>query len=162
RQSTAWPAPHDSVGREQPRRAGVSSFGFGGVNAHVLLEEAPPAAPPVPPTESAQLIVLSGRTAAALRRSAEQLRAQVAVMTDAAPPGFLADLAYPWQTGRERFEHRLAVVAAAAAELLNHLDGYLAGAPPKGKVITGAVERMPWRELMQRAQRAAHAVLGQA
>ncbi len=37
-----WRAPATGA----PRRAGVNAFGFGGINAHVVLEE-PPAAPPV-------------------------------------------------------------------------------------------------------------------
>ncbi|MFF2791115.1 beta-ketoacyl synthase N-terminal-like domain-containing protein [Streptomyces sp. NPDC058049] len=32
----------------QPRRAGVNAFGFGGINAHVVLEEAPTASRPAP------------------------------------------------------------------------------------------------------------------
>ncbi|MEJ2417505.1 MAG: SDR family NAD(P)-dependent oxidoreductase [Exilibacterium sp.] len=42
RENREWRRLKDARGREWPRRAGVSSFGFGGVNAHVVLEEFSP------------------------------------------------------------------------------------------------------------------------
>ena len=97
-----WPLPGG------PRRAGVSSFGIGGTNAHAVLEEAPrrPAEPADEPGPPWHLLVLSAKTADALERRGSDLRAWL----ERHPEAELADVAYTLQVGRERFEHRRAVV----------------------------------------------------
>jgi len=72
-----WTAMHDGQGRAIPRRAGVSSFGFGGVNAHVVIEEYLPSEPvtgnhPVAAPETA-VIVLSAKTEERLKAYAGKL-----------------------------------------------------------------------------------------
>lgn len=85
------------------RRAGVSAFGIGGTNAHVVLEEAP-ATRPRPRRHVTELILVSGKTAAAAQDGLDRTAAFVA---DAAP-GELADVAYTLRTGRAELPWRAA------------------------------------------------------
>jgi natural product biosynthesis luciferase-like monooxygenase protein/amino acid adenylation domain-containing protein len=84
-----------------PRRAGVSSFGIGGTNAHVILEEAPPAAPSGA-RRPAQLLLLSAKTRSAL----DTMTANLAEHLKRNPQLDLADVAYSLQTGRRVFGQR--------------------------------------------------------
>ncbi|MEO7733519.1 MAG: type I polyketide synthase, partial [Kofleriaceae bacterium] len=111
----AW--PRNGV----PRLAGVSSFGVSGTNAHLVLEEAPAtraaeiAAPLHAPAApgAAQLIVLSGRTAAAL----DQVAARLRIHLEAHPALALADIAHSLAVTRTHHDHRLACAVASTAEL---------------------------------------------
>ncbi len=89
------------------RRAGVSSFGVGGTNVHVVLEEAPVQAPPVPPhavPAGPQVLLLSAQTATALEESRTALAAALA-----GPDGpELADVAF---TLAGRRKHNLTMAA---------------------------------------------------
>lgn len=100
-----------------PRRAGVSSFGIGGTNAHVVLEEAPQAAPPAPRRERCP-ILLSARSAAALEAATTRLGAALAASD--APE--LADVAYTLSVGRHRFAHRRMLVCTDVEDALAALD----------------------------------------
>lgn len=116
-----WPAS------SAPRRAGVSSLGIGGTNAHAILEE-PPASRPAAPALPAQLLVLSAKSAKALERASERLASRL----EAEPTLDLADVAFTLDEGRERFEHRAAVVARSVTEAVEKLrrrpaDSFLSG-----------------------------------
>lgn len=102
-EASPWPAG------PEPRRAGVSAFGIGGTNAHVVVEEAPPAAQGQSTTgRKEQLFVISARSATALDAAAARLTQHLRRHTDQA----LADMAWTLQAGRHAFAHRRIVVAA--------------------------------------------------
>ncbi|WP_342379873.1 SDR family NAD(P)-dependent oxidoreductase [Myxococcus stipitatus] len=129
-----------------PRRAGVSSFGFGGVNAHVVLEEAP-ALPSRTATEKPRLFLLSARTAEALKTQGLQLAWRLAsrAFTDVGTEqAYLEDVAFTLRHGRHALAHRAALVARSVAELLERLDLFTrdtGGTSPE--VLTGVARGEP-------------------
>ncbi|HYQ64246.1 MAG TPA: type I polyketide synthase, partial [Actinophytocola sp.] len=116
----------------RPRRAGVSSFGISGTNAHVVLEQAPPAAP-APERAPAPSIpwVVSGHTAPALRDQADRLRHSLAGQRP-------DDVGFSLATGRDPLDHRAVVVATDTDDLRAGLDLLADGADGPG-VVTGRV-----------------------
>ncbi len=122
---------------DRPRRAGVSSFGISGTNAHVVLEEAPPApeattvVPGTPVLETPVVPwLLSGRSAAALAAQADRLAG-----VGGADP---VDVGRELLVGRAALEHR-AVVRGAEPETLRDGLARVAAGSPSEHVVTGAV-----------------------
>ncbi|AGP37465.1 type I polyketide synthase [Sorangium cellulosum] len=114
-----------------PRRAGVSSFGIGGTNAHVVLEEAPAAKlPAAAPARSAELFVVSAKSAAALDAAAERLRDHLQAHQGLS----LGDVAFSLATTRSPMEHRLAMAAPSREALREGLDAAARGQTPPGAV----------------------------
>lgn len=119
------------------RRAGVSSFGFTGMNAHVILEEAPtPARDPGRVERPRHLLALSARSSAALGVLATRWADHFG-----APPNThvtMADAAFSANVGRARLAHRACVIASDTREAATLLDAVSQGRPAPG-VITGRV-----------------------
>ena len=107
----AWPV------NGTPRRAGVSSFGLGGTNTHVVLEEAPA---PVPTSSSRpwQLLLLSAKTASALKTAVSNLQHYL----EQHPQANLADIAYTLQVGRSAFNYRQIAVCKDHTEAVSTLE----------------------------------------
>ncbi|QRK07699.1 SDR family NAD(P)-dependent oxidoreductase [Archangium violaceum] len=123
---TAW---EPTQGR---RIAGVSSFGFSGTNAHVVLEEAPPAPARTREVERPEhVLVLSAK-------SAEALRAQAGRYARALEEGSaeLGDICFTAAAGRAHFEHRLTVVGGSAQRVRELLLAAEAGREGEG-VVSG-------------------------
>jgi acyl transferase domain-containing protein len=116
-----------------PRRAGVSAFGVGGTNAHVVIEEAPPARPSSP-SRKCQLLLLSAKTDTALQNMSERLAASV----EAHPDMVLSDVAFTLHRGRQRFKHRRALCVGSAAEVVESLRG-----PDTKTTFTGQAPSRP-------------------
>ncbi|HEV7361476.1 MAG TPA: acyltransferase domain-containing protein, partial [Mycobacterium sp.] len=111
--------------RDRPRRAGVSSFGISGTNAHVILEQAPPAESVGATADSDMPVVpwiLSARSAEALAGQARRLLAHV----EADQQLGATDVGWSLVATRSVFEHR-AVVVGARDELMAGLAGLAAG-----------------------------------
>jgi phthiocerol/phenolphthiocerol synthesis type-I polyketide synthase E len=106
---------------ERPRRAAISAFGMGGMNAHVILEEAPPR-PADADADGPQLLPLSARSPETL----EGMRKALAATLGDTAPANLAEIAFTLQTGRRPMSHRFVGLAhdkASASALLTAGEG---------------------------------------
>lgn len=128
RERQPWPAMRDPDGRDLPRRAGVSSFGFGGVNAHVVLEEFVDRRSSQPRSDEPVIVPLSGRDALRLADQARLLREHLT--KDRAGEISLADLAFTLQSGRTHLACRAAFVVGSLEALEVELDRFLAEKTP--------------------------------
>lgn len=126
RETQPWAPGVGPDGAPTPLRCGVSSFGFGGVNAHVVLEEAPH--PDIAEERAPEQLpfVLSARSEDRLKEQARLLAAHLGRSGHGAAPR-LCDVAYTLLLGREPMEERLALWATSVTELASKLLRFAEG-----------------------------------
>jgi acyl transferase domain-containing protein len=132
--ATPWPRRQGRV-----RRAGISSFGLNGSNAHVVIEEPPPARePPAPNPADARgtVLVLSAADAGALRSLATSWEPTLRDHT-------LACRAAAAVRRRSALDWRLAVHGADAATLRAGLRAFVAGEAADGLASGRAADPAP-------------------
>ncbi|MGG3326516.1 type I polyketide synthase, partial [Bacillus velezensis] len=136
-----WEALRDENGRVLPRRAGVSSFGFGGVNAHIVIEEymgRSETEQQETSEKASSLFVLSAKNEERLKERARLLRDFI--QNGSSRDIDLADAAYTLQTGRDAMEARLGIIAGSAEELTEKLNAFLLGKNSED-IISGRKKR---------------------
>ncbi|WP_308457898.1 ketoacyl-synthetase C-terminal extension domain-containing protein, partial [Streptomyces sp. SM11] len=121
-----WPRPEDGL-----RRGAVSAFGMGGVNAHVILEEAPTAVVRGVPVPESLVVRVTGADETAVRTLAGSYAARFETARDAAET---ADLCHTANTGRSALEFQTAVHGRSAADLATALRSVADGALPVARV----------------------------
>ena len=136
---TEWPA------RDRLRRAGVSSFGFGGTNAHVVLEQAPPAQARVAhtpvstaPAGTSPATTSAVTTLTVTAKSADRVRAQAAALAEwldnADSDVTLADVAHTLDHHRTRHSTFATVAARDSQQAVVGLRALAAGETAPGLV----------------------------
>jgi acyl transferase domain-containing protein/thioesterase domain-containing protein/acyl carrier protein len=122
--------------------AGINSFGFGGANAHVILEAAPPLlqkrnSSKDKHTRKQFILPISAHSQEALGTAARNYRALLSESTVNA-----SALCAAAATRRSHFAHRLCLVGSSRREMLKRLDTFVAGgsdpAMVAGEVFTNA------------------------
>lgn len=159
-----WKRLKGADGDYVPLRAGISSFGFGGVNAHLVLEE-----PPVDKTETKarntdqkptsnqkQLILLSAKSdkqlhivANNLYRYLLRLESKKDQEKETNEASTLKNIAYTLQVGRHAMKERIAFVVETKLELQQMLSLVLEGKPINLNYYRGTIDKefelVQWR-----------------
>jgi polyketide synthase PksN len=127
-----------------PLRAGISSFGFGGVNAHVVVEEYEGGPIHEVKKEAAgrqgpAMVVLSAKDGERLKEQATQLRQAIA--RQGLQDKDLAALAYTLQVGRVAMEQRVGMLVGSMKQLETKLEEFAEGKSGIEGLYRGEVKR---------------------
>ncbi len=135
-----------SVVPGQARVAGVSSFGFGGVNAHVILEEYLEQS--VTPKQASESEANRSHILTVSAKNEDRLQAYVSELLSFANDENLADtdlrdIAYTLQIGRTEMPERVAFVVGSLAEWREQLRDFLAseGKGNNHRVLRGRLHK---------------------
>lgn len=151
-QTSEWQPTIAHDGSPVPRRACASGFGYGGAYCHIVLEEYNPARGlPAAPQEQEQIFVLSAKSKDRLKAYAQRLidfledqeAIKIAARSEDINAGWrtlLPHIAYTLQLGRVALNHRLAVTAASAQNLIARLKAFCHDASNTSHMIYGKVK----------------------
>ena len=115
---------------KQPRFAGINSFGFGGTNAHVVISDPDPIAPPEPPMRGEGVVfAVSAHTASALSTLLEEYSSRL----ESAEPKEARQIVASAAANREPMRHRFAARAKDSAAILAAIDAHLTGETSVGE-----------------------------
>ncbi|HHT7174753.1 TPA: amino acid adenylation domain-containing protein [Bacillus cereus] len=134
-----WKHLVDEKGEEIPFRAGISSFGFGGVNAHIVLEEFKKQRGTYNYLLDSYIIILSAKNEDGLYRYAKQLLQYLEDDYNEKEVS-LGDVAYTLQIGRESYEERLALIVNNSSELHEKLVAFCSGDKKIPNLFRGSKE----------------------